>query len=293
MAPPTPEAMVEIWNRALGERFPLGLELATQFLSVDVDPEASALAPAGLVVVKRLGREAWIAALVVEPHAQGRRLGSRLLEHALNSLARARVRSVHLGGDRLHLLPGVPEPGPLDFFRRHGFELAQRPLCDVHCNLAGWSAPAGLPRLEPASSWEPVLELLAGEAQDRCLWEAEESRRRGGDPGCYLLLREAGERVGLVRVQHRLPGAPAPGLLAPSIFWAAVEGPRWAGLGPLVLVARLRGRGLGLRLLQAALAHLRSLGLEAVIAGGTQSEGLWGRAGFGPWRSYRPGLFTS
>ena len=283
----TPERLLGTWNRALGDRFPLRIELARQFLSLDVDADASAVEPEGIVVAKRSGDEGWVGALVVEPSAQRRGVGGRLLRHALESLRAAGARTVRIGGDRLHLLPGVPEPGPADFFRRRGVELHPE-VVDLRQRLDGWSPPAGLPAVAPAGRWEPLLAFLHREFPGRWLWETEEARRRGADPGSYLLLREGGQVQGFARVHHARPGAPRSGVIPASVYWSPLLDARAGGLGPIGVAASMRGRGLGLGLLRAATAYLRARGVADMVIDWTRLVDFYALAGFGVWKRYHP-----
>ena len=284
----TVDALLSTWRRTLGEILPLRPEVAGQFLSVNIDPHASSVLEGGLVVAKRDGPRGWIAALLVEPRLQGRGLGDRLLKHALDTLARSGVAEVVLGADLLHLLPGVPEPGPSDFFRRRGFAIEDRLEFDLACSLVDRRAPDELPEVEPAAHWEEVLEFLAAEFPGRWRWEAEEARRRGGSPSYFLLLRVGGETAGFARVHHQEPGAPPPGLIAPSGFWSPAF-PGYGGLGPIGVGSRWRGRGLGLGLLEAAMAHLRQLGVAELAVDWTTLTDFYARVGLAPCRAYRRG----
>ena len=283
---PAPERLLETWNRALGADFPLRLELARQFLSVDVVPEASASEPEGLVVTKRDGAVGWVAALVVEPSARGRGAGGRLLDHAVRGLWRAGAREIRLGGDRLHLLPGVPEPGPAGFFRARGFELGD-PVVDLRRDLEGWRPPPHLPVVAPAPDWEPVLAFLGADFPDRWLWEAKEARRRGAEAGAYLLLDAGGSVGGFAEVWGPEPPV---GLAPPSAHWRPLLGGRAGGLGPIGVAESLRGRGLGLGLLLAAMGHLRARGVRDMVIDWTGLVEFYARAGFRPWKRYLPGL---
>lgn len=58
---------------------------------------------------------------------------------------------------------------------------------------------------------------------------------------------------------------------------------RWVYLGNAFVLAELRGRGIGARLLEAALGHARELGCVRVVLSPTErSRPLYRRAGFGP-----------
>jgi GNAT superfamily N-acetyltransferase len=289
MTAPTAESLTETWNRAIGGTFPLQLAVARQFLSVDVDDDASGVAPGGFVVAKRWESTGYIGALVVEPHVQGGGLGKRLLRHAINAFQRNGVREVLMGGDRLHLVPGVPEPGPLDLCRQMGVELENVPVADLRRSLHGWRPSSSAPPVRPASNWAEVLEFLGREFPGRWVWEAEEAARRGGDPGGHLLLEDGGAVVGFARVQHGCAGSAEPGLIAPSAYWKDLLDPAWGGIGPLGLAEARRGRGLGLSLLEAAMDHLQKAGVRDLVVDWARTEGLYSRGGLTPWRIYRPG----
>lgn len=282
------EALLDGWSRSLGDRLPLRREVAGQFLSVDLEPSACWAGKEGLVVAKRRGDRGHLAALLVHPEHRGRGHGRRLLEHAVGELAAAGAREVVLGADYLHLLPGVPEPGPVEFFRSCGFDFEGRLEQDLCGDLGTWSPPPALPAVAPAGSWDEPISFLAREFPGRWHWEAEEARRRGGSPAYYLLLRVAGESAGFARIQHHLAGAPAPGLLAPGAHWTPAE-PPFGGLGPIGVGAAWRGRGLGLGLLQGSLAYLKGLGVRQMGIDWTTLAAFYGRAGFVPCRAYRRG----
>ncbi|HEX4250056.1 MAG TPA: GNAT family N-acetyltransferase [Pseudonocardia sp.] len=58
---------------------------------------------------------------------------------------------------------------------------------------------------------------------------------------------------------------------------------RWAYLGNAFVLPELRSRGVGSRLLRAALGHARELGCVRVVLSPTErSKALYRRAGFGP-----------
>lgn len=282
------DGLLDAWGPALGDRLPLRRASAEQFLSLGVDAEASAVVDGGLVVAKRQGRQGWIGALLVAPDRRGRGTGRALLGHAVDALSRAGVEEIVLGADRLHLLPGIPEPGPDGFFRQAGFDVDTKLEFDLACSLADWRPSGRLPEAAPAESWDEVTSFIADAFPGRWHWEAEEARRRGGSPAYYLLLRVDGAAAGFARIHHEQPGAPPPGLVAPSAHWWPA-GPGFGGIGPIGVGAPWRGRGLGLGLLEAAMAHLRDLGAAQVAVDWTTLTDFYARTGLTPCRSYRRG----
>jgi GNAT superfamily N-acetyltransferase len=279
-----PAAFTDIWNRALGDRFPLRRAVADQFLSLHVSAEASRLERMGVVVAKQHGSQGWIGALVVAPDAQRKGLGSRLLTHAVSGLRAAGVREIQLGADYFHLLPGIPDPGPTGFFTRHGAVLGGS-VVDLRRELGSWQPPEHLPRTVAATEWRPLLHFLERAFPGRWHWEAEEDRRRGGKPTGNLLLCEEGQVIGFSRIHY--PGSGS-ALIGPSTHWAPQLGVHWGGLGPIGVAEEWRGRGFGLGLLQASMAHLRKLGVRDMAIDWTSLEGFYARAGFEVWKRYHP-----
>jgi GNAT superfamily N-acetyltransferase len=82
--------------------------------------------------------------------------------------------------------------------------------------------------------------------------------------------------------------------IGPSIAWAASDGgaPAAGGLGPMGLAPDLRGRGLGVVLLDRAMVHLASLGVREMVIDWTILLDFYGRLGFVPLRRYRHGERT-
>ncbi len=287
MAGIDPELLVRHWNRTMGDRFPLGPRLACQALSVDIDTDASAADEDGLIIVKRHGRCASISALAVTPSHQGKGLGSRLLANALQTLRDKSVNQVNIGADFLHLLPGVPVPGPTGFFARHGASFAATPVVDLRNDkLRSWSPPAAPSPAERASRWEDVLCFLRQEFPGRWSRTAEEERRRGTAPGGYLLLREqSGQVIGFVRIY----GGEETPMIGPSLYWSPLLAPQHGGLGPIGVAAQYRGLGHGLGLLVAGVTMLKDQGIDDMVIDWTDLVGFYGKAGFVPWRTYRVG----
>ena len=82
---------------------------------------------------------------------------------------------------------------------------------------------------------------------------------------------------------------PASAWIGPSIAWAADRPGRTGGLGPMGLSPAIRGRGLGLALLDRAAVHLARLGLDEMVVDWTVLLEFYGALGFVPFRHYRHG----
>lgn len=280
-----PELLTTIWNQAFSPSLPLRQDLAEQFLSVDVEPAATFATNDGFVVAKRRGSQAWIAAVAVRPAAGGRGLGSDLLDRCRAGLREVGVVEASLGGDYLHLLPGIPESPALGWLERRGARLEPGWEVDLHRHLDPGSGEVVPTRVEAATSWDEVLSFLAGWFPGRWHWEAEEERRRGGPPDGHLVVRVESEVAGFVRVHG--PGVRSR-LIGPSVYWPQPGG-QLGGIGPIGVGAPWRGLGLGGELLQAAIAVLQRRGATDLVVDWTDLPAFYEREGFEVVRRYRGG----
>jgi GNAT superfamily N-acetyltransferase len=80
--------------------------------------------------------------------------------------------------------------------------------------------------------------------------------------------------------------------IGPSIAWAGRDASRVGGLGPMGVDPTLRGQGLGLALLDQAMVHLASLGVDEMVIDWTVLLEFYGKLGFVPRRHYQHGERT-
>ena len=71
--------------------------------------------------------------------------------------------------------------------------------------------------------------------------------------------------------------------------WASNGAVPAGGLGPMGLAPTLRGRGLGLALLDRSIQYLRALGVQEIIVDWTGLTRVYGGLGFATWKRYRHG----
>ena len=253
----------------------------------------------------------WISMIAVHPSIQRRGLGTALLRKAEEFLrSRGRSRAV-LGGDPGHFFPGVPvETGrgrpaavtgtvsrkdpALAFFAAAGYRL-QGDAYDLHRSLRNYRTP---PRVEAALAAQTDLDvrpLRQGEEQ-RLLafldavfpgrWRYTLGRflAGGGEIGDVMGVLQHGAVLGFAHLFH-----PASRWIGPSIAWSRQARSRAGGLGPMGLAPALRGRGLGLVLLDRSVQHLARLGVEDMVIDWTVLLDFYGRLGFVPGKHYRHG----
>ncbi len=305
--------VVAVWNAALGGGFPLRetvfVQNATGSAHFDPDGLSVAVAPAQRVVGMSLAKVArepiaadgwlsdrgWISLIAVHPSFQGRGVGRALLCRAEAFLRmRSRHRSI-LGGDPGHFLPGVPhDAGALGFFAAAGYEF-EGEAYDLRRSVAGYATPAAVTRAVHAHPDLEIRPLRAGEEGQLLAFLDETFPGRWRyTVGRYLQAGGAiADVMGVVRGRAVLGFAhlfhPASRLIGPSMMWASNGADLIGGLGPMGLAPTLRGRGLGLALLDRSIQRLRALGVREIIVDWTGLTGFYGRLGFSTWKRYRHG----
>jgi GNAT superfamily N-acetyltransferase len=303
--------VVQLWNDAMGDTFPLREAVLRQCLEQNPSarPDDGCLAwndgrlvGFGYLGVHRLDlaetatfrERGQIQALVVAPESRRRGIARRIAGR-LAGLARDRgIERLEAAGGMFYLWAGIPDdlPEASPFSEAIGFDLG-----DVSWDLRGDvtglrvdDASAALLReehltVQPATAADAAdaLAFLLAEFGGEWWHETSWFLARGGDPATLLLLRDASHRiVGLARI-HRPDVRP----IGPPHFWAARRPPAAGGLGPIGIAAERRGHGLGRALLVSALERLRMAGLTDVVIDLTSLLGYYGSHGFEPWMTWR------
>jgi len=306
-------ALIALWNRALGGRFPLTERLWRQ--NVDGDPNWRAGdgfvlragdAPLGFALTRRyralaanpdmaaLRDVGWLMATVVDPAQAGRGYGVRLLAAAEARLREEGATHLDLGASVGHLLPGPPQDDPRGarFWARHGYQ-ATREVHDLHRSLADWNPPSLPPalmtggwRIAPTEAGEvgALLTFLGRAFPGRWRAATADTLARGGESGDLLALWNPAGAVAGFLMLWRTDGP----FLGPGLHWFPALGARAGAIGPLGLDPTARGLGLGLALVAAAVTHLRARGYTDCTIDWVDTALLpfYGRLGFRPWRSY-------
>jgi GNAT superfamily N-acetyltransferase len=327
--PEMDSGMTDVWNAALGDTFPLSLPLFRQNTSEDphFDPAGcwAACDPGDQRVrgfcVAKVAREplgadgllddrGWISIIAVHPGVQRRGLGTALLRKAEEFLRRrGRPRAV-LGGDPGHFFPGVPvegasgsaagtgqgprESAALTFFGARGYRF-RGDAYDLRRSLRGYHTPplvdaeaATLTDLEvrPLRRGEETALLAFLDAVFPGRWRYTLGRflAGGGAIGDVMGVVQGGAVLGFAHLFH-----PASRWIGPSIAWTRQGRSPAGGLGPMGLAPALRGRGLGLILLDRSMRHLARVGVEDMVIDWTVLLDFYGRLGFVPWKHYRHG----
>ena len=304
---------VALWNRAVGEAFPLREALWRQLVELNpyrrADDGVAAWRGERLIGFGLLGcyrgnaepaavLRGWAAvtAVVVDPEEQRRGLGSTLVEWLLRraDVPRERVRA---GGGVFFLVPGPPVelPAAHAFFDALGLAFG-RTVHDVRVDLASPQAnrvaDAAAQLRSRGMGTHPcrpehvpsLLAFLAEEFPGGWWHDAEWFFANGGDPADWLLLREGDHVLGMARTHH-----PAARPIGAANYWSPLRGSGAGGLGPIGVAANRRGEGLGKLLLAATLQRLRVLGVDDAVADWTDVLGFYEPFGFRIWKSYVAG----
>ncbi|WP_018466751.1 GNAT family N-acetyltransferase [Calidithermus timidus] len=304
-------ALLELWRRRWGERFPLDKALWEQQTAGDARHFRADLARVfeeggrvvGAVSLKtppsppswanQNPHNAWISFLLVEEGREGD-AGRELLEYSLNTLRAEGFARVQYGGDPSHFFPGVPveDAALAGLLQAYGFEAAGLEQ-DFIRDLADYALPAAAREALEASGLRigpcqpeqvpSLLGFLEATFPGRWLYETEQRLKVEPGPADVLVLEGEGQVWGFAHVYHR-----GSRRIGPGIYWQEALGTAYGGLGPIGVSGALRGKGLGFALLCYGVQHLKGLGVERMVIDWTTLADFYGKIGFVPWRGYRP-----
>ncbi len=286
-------SLVRLWNAELGTDFPLTDRVLA--LTVLEDPTYrfgdALLATAGDRVVggawlkrwrqpytdPRFAMTGFIGGLVVRADSQRMGIGSTLLAALEQRLRAEGCTRIEVSGGLLHLLPGIPcsAAAALGFFGKHGYAIDDEPHYDLLGDPAVRGAP--VPGVRLARSADEVCDFLAREFPGSWHLHAQWHLSAGGDATDFLVLEVDAQVEGFCQIVR--PSAWPPG---PSTY----RSPEWCGLGPIGVSERLRGQGLGHKLMQGSLHELAQSGVHTCVIDWTRLLRFYGQFAFAPWRSY-------
>jgi GNAT superfamily N-acetyltransferase len=303
-------AVAQLWNRAIGDAFPLPEEVLHQVLERNPShrrEDALIAWTAGLPIgfaysglhrtedpeMASHRQRAFLQAVVVDERWRRRGIGRLLTTQVLQPARQRRVARIEAGGGMFYLWPGAPLalPAAMPFLAALGFQPGQESF-DLHGDTGGLDATSAQARLAAEglrvdAAGEPDADLLLAFLFDEFGGEWWHETRwflaQGGAPSDVLLMRDRdGAIVGLARIH-----TPQTRPIGPPHFWSGRRPDNAGGLGPIGIARRLRGQGLGSVLLAVALDRLRQIGLADVVIDCTSLLDFYGRLGFTPWITYR------
>lgn len=300
------ETIVHLWNETL----PSDLHISNKLIQYNCDSPADLLhagqwallgdEAVGLIIVSTLqapsaspetadGATAvgWIDALIVQPTAQGRQIGSTLVHWGEAWLASHGCQTIEVGGSPRPFAPGVPAAlGTAAFFLRHGYG-NPRQVWDLSANLAGYQPPLivqpidGLVRPAQASDVDELEHFLQREFPGR--WHQGFRTFVGGTNhriSDYMVLWTERGIDGFCRLTFEDSTLPI------ERFYPYQLARPWGQVGPIGVSADQRGRGFGAALLDASLRRLHNNGVNGCIIDWTTLLAFYAHFGFAPYREY-------
>lgn len=303
-------AIVALWNRTLGDAYPLQERLLRQNLDENPNfrPGDAVLAwdgddLVGFALLQRYrGGEAhclgwrdhaWLAAVVVAPGHQRQGTGTRMVSLLQEEAWSDGVTEIQPAGSIFWFFPGIPDelPAARPFFESLGLQFGPT-VYDVRANLTGFQMPEQSARViaghgmsvRPCTANETgtLLTFILAEFGGNWWYNTKVFFEAGGASDDWLLLVQNDAIVGMARLHH-----PGQAVIGAARFW--LHAPSAGGLGPIGVATTLRGQGLGLAFLHATLAQLQRLGVTDAVADWTDLVDFYAKAGFSLWKRYVTG----
>ena len=229
-----------------------------------------------------------IPLILVDPGHQRRRIGTGLLEAALQQVRAGTASSVTAGsGGAAYIWPGVPcdLPAAVNFFASRGWRHTHDTL-DLVADLAGYRPPPGAGE-RAASTGVTIMRAASGDLEGVLAFEAAAfpswSRWFAAARLEHVLV--ARDRSGAIAGTLLLAGPGADTVLAPML------GPNAGTIGCVGVAPSLHEQGIGTALVVRASQILGRAGVRACHIGWTTRESFYRRAGYRPWQRYA--MFSS
>jgi beta-N-acetylhexosaminidase len=296
-----------LWNRELGDQFPMQEQLLRQnsFSDVNVLQGGSWIAVdeisgkiVGFIVAKLwqehrefvLGAGAgWIQVLLVDRDYRRLGIGSELLKRAETALLEHGVHKILIGRDPWHYFPGVPKEYPKvrTWLESKGYKDDNRVENDLLA-IYDQSSASKLPIQEGVSyrllEIHEKNELLA--FLRRCFpgrWEYEAIRyfELGGTGREFVVIETDGHMIGFCRIND----SSSP-IIAQNVYWSPLFEDELGGIGPLGVDSAYQGKGYGLAVVQAGVHFLRERGIRKIVIDWTTLVAFYEKLNYRVWKSY-------
>ncbi|GAA0424229.1 MAG: GNAT family N-acetyltransferase [Bacillota bacterium] len=296
--------LVQLWNKEIGQYFPMREELFGQnsFADTNVCYEASQIAvnaenkTIGFIVAKKWQDEievglpantGWIQVLLVHHNYRHQGVGKALLAHTENTFKQSGVTRIILGQDVWHYFPGIPSvlPQTSAWFEHQGYQ-ANGKAFDLLSSYTALSYPKpnkpgvelSLLKKEEKSS---LLTFLNRCFPGRWEYEAIQYFKHGGTGREFVVLKKNQHIIGFCRIND----ASSP-IIAQNVYWSPLFNEALGGIGPLGVDEQERGNGYGKMVVQAGIHYLRERGINRIVIDWTGLVNFYKQLDYGVWKSY-------
>ncbi|WP_062051147.1 GNAT family N-acetyltransferase [Bacillus sp. JCM 19034] len=292
------QEMVELWNKTMGELFPLSEALFARnvFHPLYLDLSRSCLVIEdnkliGYLVAKsdpyqvlHHPQSLWLSCLVVHPNYQRKGHGTDMLKHALKN----EKTNVLVGSDPHHFFPGIPSKltAAQAFFQKQGFTLDGKAYdlrCDIskHCYATPpMTETYVVKRLLPKHQGE-LLQHMIENYSTRRYKETEWSLIYEKDITTLVGLFHNDILIGFAHVHSK-----GDSFWIPSVYWEKDDNPNIGGLGPVGIHKKYRGTGIGTFFMIETLRLLQKEGIKEMGIDWTILIDFYKKFYFRPHRSY-------
>lgn len=299
--------LVALWNKELGEEFPMRESLFRQnsFDDPNIDRAASSIAInekneiVGFLTAKRWQEKesdvqlnpkiGWIQSVLVKKEERNKGIGSDMLKKAEHVLSQHGVTQVLFGRDPWHYFPGIPH-GYIQaekWAQKHSY-VSDNTDIDLIADFDSTNNTA-MPVLNKEAQFsilkknekEEFMSFLHRCFPGRWEYEAVHYFKKGGNGREYVILRVENDIVGFCRIND--PQSP---FIAQNVYWSPLVSGEMGGIGPLGLDEAQRKKGYGLKIVQAGQAVLKQRGMEHIVIDWTGLSAFYEKLGYRPWKKY-------
>lgn len=299
------EELVALWNKELGDDFPMREALFEQnsFADPNLFTEGSRIAvneegrAIGFVVAKKWQDEidighnpavGWIQVLLVDRDYRKQGIGSQLLKHAESKLSESGIKQILLGKDTKHYFPGIPtaDQETAKWFQNRGYEVGgeEFDLDRVYQADESLVIPTkdgvelSLLTLEEKDHF---IEFLEQSFPGRWKYEAIDYFEKGGTGREFVVLKKNDRIIGFCRINDS--NSP---VFGPNVYWAPLYDGELGGVGPLGIDRAERKQGFGLLIVEAGIAFLRQRGISSIVIDWTGLVAFYHKLGYEVCKSY-------
>lgn len=301
------EVLVNLWNKNIGDDFPMTRRLFIQnsIEDLNVVNEASFCAivegkTVGFIVSKTYQEPieygqpkniGWIQVLIVDKHYRNRGIGTKLLNSALNQLKQLGIDKIHLGRDVWHYFPGVPleYEDTINWFLKKGFKKREYIDVDLVRHFKD-DEPLELIKNNDAhfsilniNEKDHLLKFLKEAFYGRWFYETIKYFELGGTGRDYVVYWVDGEIKGFCRMND--DSTPFIGC---NVQWAGLYDEKTGGIGPLGIHPNYRKLGLGLDIVKYAVNTLHNRGCRHIVIDWTGLVSFYEKIGFSVYKQYVP-----